>query len=616
MQANGIDVAIIVIYVLISLVFGVCAHRILKTNTHKEEGFFLGGRKIPGWLNGVSYAATIVNADVAPAYFGMAVVIGLPVCWFYLSRFSFGLLVAGLLFAARWRRLGVATGPEFFALRFAGTGGKFIRIWSSMISVLFGLIPWIGAGLLGMHMILAPFLGLDSKTATLLIVVPVLVVYVLVSGFAGVLVTDLIQTVIIILGSLAMMIAILAAAGGPAALAHGIAAAHGTETSQILSVLPQPGHEVFGPVMVVAWLLVATIGVGGNYNYEGQRILSCSSVKEAVKVNVWAEAVLFVMLLMMTLPALGALVFFPEYYHATPAVRETVYSRMLMEYVPTGLRGLAYAALMASVMSTVSGQVNYGAQTLLNDVVKPVFGQIRDNKAVWIGRALMVAVLLLGIIVVYYSKSLVDIAVLVLGLFSSTALVGWGQWWWWRTNIWSWVSANVAGPIVYFSLGPVLAHIPWWQQQVSSGASMYQQMNMLKAIIGICITTLIWITVTLLTKPAPMDVLKAFYLKARPMGAWGPVRRAVAETHPEFDRSAPKGLITGGIITTLAGTALMSLAVMGLSELFVAEYVRGGLLLGGALICGFIFKWMFNWHLDRLETDESREGNDGYEKTV
>ncbi len=606
MQAvSGIDIAVIVIYIFVSLMLGVFASRILKTNTRKEEGFFLGGRKVPGWLNGVSYAATIVNADVAPAYFGMAVVIGLPVCWFYLSRFAFGLLVAGLLFAARWRRLGVATGPEFFTLRFAGTGGKFIRIWSSVVSVLFGLVPWIGAGLLGMHMILGPFLGLDSKTMTLLIVVPVLIMYVLVSGFAGVLVTDLIQTVIIIVGSLAMMISVLVAVGGPSAIAEGIVAAQGADASGILSILPQPGHEVFGPVMVIAWFLVATIGVGGNYSYEGQRILSCSSVKEAVKVNVWAEIILFAMLLLMTLPALGALVIFPEYYHATPAIRETVYSRMLMEYVPTGLRGLAYAALMASVMSTVSGQVNYGAQTLLNDVIKPVFGKLEDQKAVWLGRVLMVAVLMLGIVVVYYSKSLVDIAVLVMGLFSSTALVGWGQWWWWRTNIWSWVSANVAGPVVYFSLGPILAQIPWWEQQVNSGPSMYQQMNMLKALISIAITTTVWITVTLLTKPAPMDSLKVFYIKARPMGLWGPVRRAAIKTNPEILQATQKGLIVGGVLTALSGVAWMLLTVMGISKLFVAQNNLGMLFLAGSLVFALIFKRMFNWHLDRLDEDDA-----------
>ena len=84
------------------------------------ENYFLAGRKMPGWLTGVSYAATCMNADVAPTYCGLTVVCGVFICWWYISRFGLALMIGALLFAVFWRRLKIFTSPEFYEFRFAG----------------------------------------------------------------------------------------------------------------------------------------------------------------------------------------------------------------------------------------------------------------------------------------------------------------------------------------------------------------------------------------------------------------------------------------------------------------------------------------------------------------
>lgn len=181
-----IDCVVLAAYLIISFVAGICANKILKSSNKSADGYFLAGRSMPGWLTGISNAVTAMNADVAPAYVGVTLAVGLPVCWFYFSRFSLGVLLAGLLFFARWRQLGVSTGPEFFSLRFGGNCGSFVRSYSSISSVLLGIIPWTGAGLLGIHMIFSNFFGYTDKLTTLVIILPLLLIYVWVSGFAGV----------------------------------------------------------------------------------------------------------------------------------------------------------------------------------------------------------------------------------------------------------------------------------------------------------------------------------------------------------------------------------------------------------------------------------------------
>src|SRR5262245_32267777 len=139
------DLLVVAAYLAATLVIGLWAHRLWRTGPEDEESYYLAGRRVPAWMNGVSYAATAINADVAPLYCGMAAVIGLPVAWFYLSRFGLAWMIVAMLFAARWRQLNIRTGPEFYALRFGGRGARFVRIYTALFAVAVSMVPWIGA---------------------------------------------------------------------------------------------------------------------------------------------------------------------------------------------------------------------------------------------------------------------------------------------------------------------------------------------------------------------------------------------------------------------------------------------------------------------------------------
>ncbi|MEQ8835699.1 MAG: hypothetical protein RID07_02740, partial [Lacipirellulaceae bacterium] len=470
-KTHSIDVAVIVIYLAGSFGIGIIASRMLNTSTD-EEGFYLAGRRMPGWVNGISYAVTAMNADVAPLYCGLAVVIGLPVAWFYLSRFAFAWLIVALLFAVRWRALRITTGPEFYSLRFGGRGAKVVRVISALFAVSINMIPWIGAGLLGMHKILAPVFGIESKLTTLICVLPILVSYVWISGFAGVVITDVLQSAIIVLASLFLLCSVLYEHGGPSGLAEAVVAAHPEEHGEILSVTPVPGHEVLAPIVVLAWLIVPTIGRGGSVDLEGQRLFSARSTHEAAKVPIWAAGSLFLMLLLLTLPTLGVIATHPEMYHADKDLREETYGMMLQENLPVGVLGVAIAALLASVMSTIDSHLNYGAQTIVNDVLRQIFpkSQLLDASSracLWIGRFAMLGILALGVGVVFATDSLFDMVTVIAGMFASSAAFYWAQWWWWRVNFPSWVAAMVGGPVVYLSLGWLLPQWSWWKEQLA-----------------------------------------------------------------------------------------------------------------------------------------------------
>ena len=243
--------------------------------------------------------------------------------------------------------------------------------------------------------------------------------------------------------------------------------------------------------------------------------------------------------------------------------------------------------------------MSYGSQTLVNDVYGTLRGKPREGQAVWLGRFFMLLIMAVSILVVYLSQSLIGIAVLLVGIWGSTALIGWAQWWWWRINFKSWVTANIAGPVVYFSLTLILSKIEWWQRQSMQVESIRQQMQVYQAVISMSITTAAWVLVTVLTKPEDMELLKQFYRKARPLGLWGPVRQAIeAEEARTIDN--PKLLIPAGLLVTLLGAIWLILSVICLSVLFVAKWKTAAACGVLAIVFAVAFKRAFRWHIDRM----------------
>ena len=61
---NHFDLLVIIIYLLLSLIIGLFGSKLMGLSSTKEEDYYLAGRKMPGWLNGLSNAATALNSDV------------------------------------------------------------------------------------------------------------------------------------------------------------------------------------------------------------------------------------------------------------------------------------------------------------------------------------------------------------------------------------------------------------------------------------------------------------------------------------------------------------------------------------------------------------------------
>lgn len=592
---NNIDFWIIVGYFILMLGLSLWFK---KFASESMENFFLGGRKTPGWLNGISYTAALVSPDAATAYGGLAVATGAFISWWYLSRFGLALFLAAVLFAMFWRRLNLFTSLEFYDLRFDSKVASTMRIWIAVRSSLIAIPAWTGITLLAACKIMEPTFGF-TVTQTLLIVVPVSFLFVFFSGYRGVVVSNFIQMAIFLLGTVVLAVFTVKHFGGAMEMTNAIENMYGSASREILQLYPPNNHEIFPMMAALAWLIGQSIGYGGDTApmggaMEGQRILSTRSPREAVSMYVTTALSMFLLLLLVTLPSISAAAIWPEYRDGT-IDRELIYGKLMSEMLPVGGLGLLIAAMLAAAMSTVSDNLNFGGQVLVSDIYRKWF--VKDKKEkhyMIIGKIAMLFILILALLVVFNVKFIVDVAIFMLQISAAELPANWAQWWWWRFNGKARIAASFGGflffiivvliPQLLVRFGLEWAHtliIPWWWQ----------------TLIIIALTTILWVVVALVTKPESEEKLSSFYNKALPLGWWG---RYKSSQYERKNREI-KPILHGGIIAVI-GFAAICCVILGLSDLWFAKYTSGGTLLLVSAVLFLIFKISLGRYLDFLES--------------
>ena len=570
------DYLVLGAYMASLLIVGLYYRRAARKNL---ESYFLAERKMPGWLTGFSYAATCLNTDSVVAYCGMTVICGVSICWWYISRFGLALMIGAVLFAVFWRRLNIFTSPEFYEYRFSGSPAAIMRSWVSVRSAFIAVVAWTGSGLLGLHKVLNTIVGWE-QWQSYLVVVPVLLIYVFMSGYVGVVVTDFIQALVIIGSAVALMGMVWHDFGGPGGLNAALVHQFGPSA---VSWHPPATHEYLGVVGIIAWTLGTAVGYGGDIApmagaMEGQRLLSCRNPREASKMYIWTEVVLFFLLAVVTLPALGAMCRWPGLADGT-IDKELAYPLLLTHYMPAGLLGLAVSGLAAAIMSTVSSNLNFGAQVILSDVYRRFFvTHAPETHYLNVGRGVMFIIMGLALLVATVAKNVIDVSVFMLGLASAEITANWGQWWWWRFNGKARLAASFGGPVI-FLINKCFVFRYVFAPESDVGYAVI--------LTSIALTTVLWIVVALLTRPDPEERLIEFYQRVRPLGWWGPIAQKAGDRRP---RSLP---IAAGLGIAALGAVMIAAGTIALSAGYVACWRNAILFTLICVLAGLLFKGSF-----------------------
>ena len=234
----------VVAYMVFAVAVGIA---LSKRGGASVEAFFLSGRKLPWWLAGTSIVATTFSADTPLVMSGWVRDYGIWKNWLWWCYALTGLLT-GFVFARWWRRGGVMTKAEFAELRYGDSGARWLRGFLGVLHAGFVDVIAMCWVLLAATKIVDVLFGVD-KAVALTVACLIALSYSLLAGLWGVVVTDLVQFVISMVGSVILAVLVWQAVGGAGALADAVAA--GTVAAERLAFLPQPGPG--GPLTASFW---------------------------------------------------------------------------------------------------------------------------------------------------------------------------------------------------------------------------------------------------------------------------------------------------------------------------------------------------------------------------
>ena len=514
MQLSSLDWYILAAFFITLLSIGFWASK--KAGKSVNE-FFLSGRNMPWWLLGISMVATTFSADTPNLVTDIVRTNGVSGNWVWWAFLLTGMLTV-FVYAKLWRRSEVLTDLEFYELRYGGKGAAFLRGFRAVYLGVFFNIMIMATVCLAAIKIGGVMLGLEPDE-TLIIACSVAVMYSSIGGLKSVIMTDFFQFTLAMVATFwaAAVIVNLPQVGGLDNLIN-----H-PDIVPKLDLIPDISNtEVFLTIFLLplalqwwsVWYPGAEPGGGG---YVAQRMLSAKNEKHAV----WATLLFNFMHYAIRpwpwiLVALASLIVFPnldDLQLAFPDIDSSVIGHDLaypamMTLLPSGLLGLLLASLAAAFMSTIASHLNWGSSYVVNDFYKRFLNpEATDGQMVRLGRITTVVLMIFSAGLALLLSNALQAFNILLQVGAGTGLIFILRWFWYRINVYSEITAMIVSFIVALYLQ--IIHPLLGFEVIPAEFQL---------IIGVTITTIIWVSVTLLTPAENKKTLQEFYRKIQPGG--------------------------------------------------------------------------------------------------
>jgi Na+/proline symporter len=574
-----LDWTIVLLYFVASAAVGVYYAR--RAGSNLEE-FFLSGRDLPWWLAGTSMVATTFAADTPLAVTELVAKNGIAGNWLWWN-FVFGGMLTVFFFARLWRRAGIMTDVELVELRYSGRPAAFLRGFRAVYLGIFMncvIMAWVN---LAMASILEGMFGIPPKQVLLYVALSLAITagYSALSGLWGVAVTDAFQFVLAMLGTIVLAVVVLRLPqiGG----LSGLKASLPDWTLRFTPAIGAGGvPQAAGAFALTASAFFAYVGVQwwaswypgsepGGGGYIAQRMMSAKNEKHSLYATLWFTIAHYcVRPWPWILVGLASLVLYPQ---LGPDQKRLGYVWAMRDYLPSGLKGMLVASFFAAYMSTISTQLNWGTSYVINDFykrfVKPAAGE-RD--LVRMSRIVTIVVMALSLLTTTILATISGAWAFIIEAGAGLGLVLILRWFWWRINAWSEIAAMVAPLVAYGYL---------------RAATDVQFPETLYYIVAV--TTVVWIAVTFMTRPADDETLKRFFRRVHPGGpGWARVAALVPDVRPD---SGYGGLF----VDWIAGVALIYSMLFAVGSFLFGAYGRGFACLAVAVVS----VWLIHRDLSR-----------------
>lgn len=369
----------------------------IRSRKHASDinGFVLGSRSVGPWLSAFAFGTSYFSAVIFVGYAGQfGWNFGLASTWIGLGNAFIGSLLAWSVLGRRTRimtqHLSCKTMPEFFGTRFES---KKLKMTASVITFVF-LIPYTASLFNGLSRLFSmAFDGIDYSVCV--IVMAVLTgIYVIVGGYMATAINDFIQGIIMLVGIVAVILAVLRDNGGLAAATEELAtgANGGWEYASFLG--PQP-------VFLLIVVILTSLGTWGL----PQMVAKFYAIKneESIKTGT-VISTLFAIVVAGGCYFLGG---FGRLYDVDVAAEgyDAIIPQMLSSLTPV-LIGVVIVLVLSASMSTLSSLVLTSGSTVTLDFIAPMFKrELGEKTKMTIMRLFIVAFIVVSSVIAIVQAS-------------------------------------------------------------------------------------------------------------------------------------------------------------------------------------------------------------------
>ena len=579
-----IDWIIIAIYFLTALGIGIWSSKKAASDT---ISFFLAGRNMPWWLLGISMVATTFSTDTPNLVTDLVRQKGVSGNWAWWAFLLTGMLTV-FVYAKLWRRSNVLTDIEFYELRYSGKPAAFLRGFRALYLGLIFNVLVMGTVSLAAIKFGEILLGWQGWF-TLLIACSVTIIYSVLGGLRAVIITDFVQFILAMIGSVFAMLYILnlPQIGG---IKNLVLHENVRDSLSLFPDFSDPNSWIpvmFVPLAVQWWASYYPGAEPGGGGYIAQRMFSAKNENHAI-----GATLLFNICHYALRPwpwiiiALSSLIIFPDLKDIQSAFPRLPESKLghdvaypaMLTLLPPGLLGLVAASLIAAFMSTMSTQLNLGASYLVNDFYSRFINtSASEDQLVLVGRLFSVVSVIMGAGLGLLLTDASQAFQLLLMIGAGTGLIYILRWFWWRINAYTEIIAMVSSIIIAYYFNFINNdYAPW-----------------MELIIGALLTTSIWVFATFVTPPENDKTLKRF---ARIVNPGGPGWKNYKEKN-----QAEKWSVPSGILSMLLGTIAVYSVLLATGSFIYGNYLVAIILTSSFIICTFfLFKVWFKNSLNAL----------------
>ncbi len=408
---NQLDYLVFIGYLVGVSAYGIWVYKQKQKTEQSTTDFFLAEGALTWWAIGASLIASNISAEQFIGMSGNGFKVGIAVAAFEWIA-AIALILVGVFFMPIYLKNKIYTMPQFLERRYNETVAMIMTVFWLFLYIFINLTSILFLGALAISKLVA----VDSSFHYVLIALALFATFITLGGMKVIGYTDVIQVVVLIVGGLATtwialrMVGEHFGVGSDPIEGFKMMLQHADDHFHMMLWKPGPGAS---PEYVTKYLaLPAVMYFGGqwvaNLNYWGcnqyitQRALG-ADLETARKGLLFAGFLKLLMPVIVMLPGIAAFVLHSqgklqqEMLKDGKLVPDQAYSAIL-GFLPTGLRGLAVAALTAAIVASLAGKANSISTIFTLDIYKKYLDRdASERKQIWVGRLFIVLSILIAV---------------------------------------------------------------------------------------------------------------------------------------------------------------------------------------------------------------------------